>query len=1020
VHRHFKNFLFLNVSLARTSAKSKDQFEKVATEGKLPLSQALILDRSDPQQTARDLLGASPEEQKRFLSDPVEAKKGLGSLAGESNVDQKYDIVKNALSQGQLQPEDSARAVAIGWKQPQDLKSLSGLSSEMGVDYQKKYGEDLQLSLLNKFGHQDNSVNDFLSKYNNVFQKSDTLSHDTAVTGSGWASKILDGSGSMSPQQMDLAATQMADLSAKLQKQVDASPDGASPEIKAFVESQKRLKDTIDNHQDATKQLTETVDKAANVAVTAAVIAGTMGGASVPLLMAGIAAGGAGRYAVKDELMGANWKDKDKTKDTFDLAVDTVAQLGAIRLLKVAEVFRGMKAGEPLTSAARTELQALGVNEETMGKLSGALEKPSVPQLPSSAVRELPAPAELPATLKLPAPSASEIINGTANPAALAELSPQTKEFLFQMAQLGGIGAIDAKLKGQNAAEGALAWAAMGAAAHGVLAGLERSGIKVEFPENSLRPSEVGGTSPEVHDSPTLTTGDGRTITRNGDGWSVDGKPSDIKFSKDRDSYKVEIHEHDNVWTRYDAQTQAGSKFMKTEIGDLHFEDSEANVNKIALNTGDRFEKGTDGNWHQMRQSGDQWVATTDNARGAIKNVSGNIVDGKMSLDVTYENSVRTFKDNAWSEKTTAQPEQAKPVVGRESAAPTISKLDPAIKLPDPVEPLRIPGTPDYNPTLIVPPARPILEPVRIQATDEGLPAVRETSVPATPETLPATREEADPVAREAEAAAERTPPNPILPERAAIIAAQGAQVLPREGQDGSPEKVETSPVTPPDLPPPAPADRPPLEPSATLAALATVKNYEGPFHSADRVLQAVLGRRPTFEEVRTLTRAMQEQYKLDHNGQEIKALGLEHGEQFVTAQNTESLLGQVAKTNPELAAQMKSYMQVDQDLAAKLGRPAAIEEVRAVSAQLQHDFMAQSQLQSFAQADAQKWQTYEGAADMAQTLQALEANNARLQQIAQNYQATGKLPPDEITSQRAFPKSADTSQHHHRRAAQR
>lgn len=912
---------------------SKDQYGKVAIEGKLPLGQSLIIDRGDPQQTARDILGASPDDQKRFLSDPLEAKKDLGSLAGESNVDQKYDVMKNVLIQGKMQPEDSARAVAIGWKQPEDLKSLNGLSSEMGADYQKKYGEDLQLSLLNKFGHQDNSVNDFLSKYNNVFQKSDSLSHDTAVAGSGWASKILDGSGSMSPQEMTLAASQMADLSAKLQKQLNESPDGASPEIKAFVESQKRLKDAIDNHQDATKQLTDTVDKAVNVAITAAIIAGTLGEASVPLLMAGIAAGGAGRYAVKDELMGANWKDKDKTKETFDIAVDTVAQLGATRLLKIAEVFKGMEAGKPLTSAARTELQALGVNEETMGKLSVALEKPSVPSLPSAAVRELPPPAsavrELPATattelkaaedvanraalpkptgqeiatttptpaasiptestaasqslttrpqelakvaqdvmpaklpveapLKLPAPSASDIISGQANPAALAELSPKTKEFLFQMAQLSGIGAIDAKLKGQSAVEGALEWAAMGAAAHGVLTGLRSSGITTNTADTVL-PIEV--------------------------------KP----------------------------------------------------------------------------------VATTNTADTIL------------------------------------------PAAGQEIAAAK--------------DPLNLPRT--------------TVDPTSIDSTDEGLPAVRQTSaqtatdplpvvrapidsetlVPATDEsTIPAVRKATDPVSSEAAVADEtgRTPAPPISPERAAIVAAQAALLLPKEGQNTTPEKVEPQPVKAPDVPPPTPTsvDKP-LEPTATLAALATVKNWEGPFHSADRVLQAVLGRRPTFEEIRTLTRAMQEQFKLDHNGQDIKQVDLKHGDQFLTAQNAESLLGQVAKNNPELAGQIKSYMQVDQDLGAKLGRPAAIDEVRAVTTQLQHDFMAKNQLQNFAQADAQKWQAYEANADIPQTLQTLEANNAHLKQIAENYQATGKLPPDGIISQRAFPTSAGTL-HHNKRVARR
>jgi hypothetical protein len=1017
---------------------SAKNYGMVATEGRLPLDVTLAEDRGDLKLTTKDILGASPEEQKHFLSDPDYGKLLLGSSGFNSNADEKYDIMKNAIAQGKLQPEDSARAVAIGWTQPEDLKSLTGLSSEMGANYQKKYGEDLQLTLLNKFGHQNEPVNGFLSQYNNVFQKSDTLNHDTAVAGSGWASKILDGSGSMSPQQMDLAATQMADLSAKLQKQLDASPDGAAPAIKSFLDSQKRLKDAIDNHEDATKQLTETVDKAVNLAVTAAILTATAGGASVPMIMAGIAAGGASRYALKDGLEGANWKDKDKANDTFNLAVDTIAQLSATRLLKVAEVFKGMKAGEAITEAKSAELEALGIDRQTVARLN-ELEKPAVTELPTSSVSELPAPppavSELPADaprelpapnaapnpapnpvatpgpaavenaalpkpmgqeiaaaepappasqelaklgetvvpanlpveapLQLPAPSAGDIISGNANPAALANLSPKTQEFLFQMAQLSGIGAIDAKLKGQSAVEGALEWAAMGAAAHGVFAGLERAGIKAGFPEGSLKGEVTAdGLRPEVNDSPTLTTGDGRTITRNGDGWSVDGQAKDVRFSKDGDKYIVEINEHDNVWTRYDSENQHGTQFTKPAEG------------------------------------------TTTSVADAAKPVDATTVVADAAKPV---------------DATTVVADAAKPVEGQD-LAPTKDPLN----LPrTTIDPSPLDSTDENLPTV-----RQTSDPAaKDPAAKEPVPAVRaatdtDSSVPATRETVPAVRAGTDPVPDEAAAAAEREQRSTTTAaEKAAIATGQAAQLLPADGQTTTADKVAPPPAdAAPEVPPPsavpAPVERPPLEPSQTLAALATVKNWEGPFHSADRVLQAVLGRHPTFEELRTLTRAMQEQYKLDHNGQEIKNLGLKHGEQFITAQNTESLLGQVAKNNPELAAQMKSYMQVDQDLGAKLGRPAAIDEVRAVASQLQHDFAAENQLQNFMQPDAQKWQAYEANANLPKTLQDLEANNSRLQPIAQIYQTTGKLPPDGIISQRAFPSSA--GQLHHKRAARR
>ena len=126
--------------------------------------------------------------------------------------------------------------------------------------------------------------------------------------------------------------------------------------------------------------------------------------------------------------------------------------------------------------------------------------------------------------------------------------------------------------------------------------------------------------------------------------------------------------------------------------------------------------------------------------------------------------------------------------------------------------------------------------------------------------------------------------------------------------------------------------------------------------------MQAVLGRRPTFEEIRSLTRAMQDQFKIDHNGADIKAVGLKHGDQFLTAQNAESAIGLLAKSNPELAAQMRAYMQVDHDLGAKLGRAPAIDEVRAVTSQVQQNFLTQNHLQSLAQADAQQFQSFAAA----------------------------------------------------------
>ncbi|HEY9717833.1 MAG TPA: hypothetical protein V6C69_10215, partial [Trichormus sp.] len=103
-------------------------------------------------------------------------------------------------------------------------------------------------------------------------------------------------------------------------------------------------------------------------------------------------------------------------------------------------------------------------------------------------------------------------------------------------------------------------------------------------------------------------------------------------------------------------------------------------------------------------------------------------------------------------------------------------------------------------------------------------------------------------------------------------------------------------------------ADNKPAVPSAALVDLATVRNWEGPYHSADRILRAVLGRTPTTEEVHNMTRALQEEFKLEHGGKTVTQVGLSHGYQWVTPENFQSVLNQLHGA-PDLQAKLKGFV---------------------------------------------------------------------------------------------------------------
>lgn len=107
--------------------------------------------------------------------------------------------------------------------------------------------------------------------------------------------------------------------------------------------------------------------------------------------------------------------------------------------------------------------------------------------------------------------------------------------------------------------------------------------------------------------------------------------------------------------------------------------------------------------------------------------------------------------------------------------------------------------------------------------------------------------------------------------------------------QEGVAKVAEKPVVKPGEKPAEVAATKEPL-PSDKLMEAAKVRKGEGPFHSAERMLAAD-GQKHSFEEVRALSKALQELYKEENHGS-MKDLRVNH--QFVTKENFKKLINMV------------------------------------------------------------------------------------------------------------------------------
>lgn len=123
------------------------------------------------------------------------------------------------------------------------------------------------------------------------------------------------------------------------------------------------------------------------------------------------------------------------------------------------------------------------------------------------------------------------------------------------------------------------------------------------------------------------------------------------------------------------------------------------------------------------------------------------------------------------------------------------------------------------------------------------------------------------------------------------------AQVVPQAQVVAEPAREQEQPLEPLPAVPVEPVEvqeLPPIpKPSDLLIQLATVKNGEGPYQSAARILREALGKPADHKEVMALTRAIQRVFTAENNGNGDMS-GLRVRTQFVTPQNFSMLLAEV------------------------------------------------------------------------------------------------------------------------------
>jgi hypothetical protein len=127
--------------------------------------------------------------------------------------------------------------------------------------------------------------------------------------------------------------------------------------------------------------------------------------------------------------------------------------------------------------------------------------------------------------------------------------------------------------------------------------------------------------------------------------------------------------------------------------------------------------------------------------------------------------------------------------------------------------------------------------------------------------------------------------------QQSAQVVVPQTQVVPQTvtEQEQQPEPLPAVPVEPVEV-----QELPPIpKPTDLLIQLATVRNGEGPYQSAARILREALGKPADHKEVMALTRAIQRVFTADNNGNGDMS-GLRVRTQFVTAQNFSNFLAEV------------------------------------------------------------------------------------------------------------------------------
>lgn len=299
-----------------------DDYEKfvqpLLETGKLPIDKQVLIDKEYEGKHKKDVyddLIKNPDELKRLREDIKYQTETLKPLS-----DPEREIALNVIEQGEVRPEDLARAAMIG-KGADDSALLQVVNKgdqdyreALKVNYAHKYGEDLTWRGMDETsgGTERQFTQDIrrdpTSKYELYDESRMDVYRSREGFGSSWVDSVWDGTGFQVDDALNRWTSNLAEASAKHKELFNGLSVDEQREL------QNNLYVALDNFKSSKGGMADALIDG-TIAVTAIVGAAFTDGVSLALLTTIAVAGGTFKVLAKREIMG---NDYDSSKAYVD------------------------------------------------------------------------------------------------------------------------------------------------------------------------------------------------------------------------------------------------------------------------------------------------------------------------------------------------------------------------------------------------------------------------------------------------------------------------------------------------------------------------------------------------------------------------------------------------------------------------------------------------------------------------------------------------------------------------------